>query len=440
MFKVLFLTWQMIFLRYSLINFHIRLLGKIKLHFMKLRFVNFLRVFIVGFLFNFILSNNVIAQIHDYLTNDSIRAQKDIVDVFFGSKRDSIFQKRDPEKNKLFFSLMPLSGSSGGEGGIGISTVNVSFFMGDPKTTRLSNITFYPTTNFNSYVQFRALPNLWLNNNSWNIPGKVEVAYNMQDNYGLGGNTSPDSLFVIQYQLTRLYLTFNKLISRNLYVGLGWNFDDFYNVNDLSDSTYYTPFEQYEYGNSESSLSSGITFNVLFDSRKNSINPLKGLYSSFLLRWNNPWMGSNYNWQSAYFDTRKYISFSNNRHRTLALWGLYWGTWGDVPYLNLPGSGLDFSNWTARGYYKARYRGKQMLYAEAEYRFDLNKNGLWGAVVFANAQSFIETDTKRFEYILPAVGTGLRLKFNKYSDSNLTFDVAVGKDSYNWYFGLNEVF
>jgi len=428
------------FLRFFLNHFTIIKDVKVIPHFMKLRLKDLLKIFIIELIFLFLLPKVSTCQISEYLTNDSIRAQKDIVDVIFGSKRDSLFQKRDPEKNKLFFSLMPLSGSSGGEGGIGISTVNVSFFLGDPSTTRLSNITFYPTTNFNSYVQFRALPNLWFEKNLWNIPGKLELAYNSQDNYGLGGNTPSDSLFVIQYQLTRLYLTCNRLLVKNLYVGLGYNYDNFYNVSDLSDTNYTTPFEQYEYGNGESSLSSGITFNVLIDSRKNSINPLNGLYSNFLLRYNDSWLGSDYKWQSLYFDTRKYISLSNNRHRTLALWGLCWATWGEVPYLNLPGTGLDYSNWSGRGYYKARYRGKKMLYAEAEYRFDLNANGLWGAVVFANAQSFTEPDTEKFEYILPAVGTGLRLKFNKYSDSNLTFDVAVGKDSYNWYFGLNEVF
>ena len=81
-----------------------------------------------------------------------------------------------------------------------------------------------------------------------------------------------------------------------------------------------------------------------------------------------------------------------------------------------------------------------MLYAEAEYRFDFTKNGLWGAVIFTNMQSYTEPKNNKFSYILPAVGAGLRLKFNKYSDSNITFDVAVGKESFNWYFNLNEVF
>ena len=82
----------------------------------------------------------------------------------------------------------------------------------------------------------------------------------------------------------------------------------------------------------------------------------------------------------------------------------------------------------------------QLLYGEAEYRFDLTKSGLWGGVVFVNGQSFIEPEINKFKYIKPAGGFGLRLKFNKYSDSNITSDIAFGKGSVVWYVGLNEAF
>ena len=128
------------------------------------------------------------------------------------------------------------------------------------------------------------------------------------------------------------------------------------------------------------------------------------------------------------------------RHKTLALRSLYWATWGDVPYLNLPSIGYDYTGWTGRGYHRGRYRGKQMLYGEAEYRFDLTRSGLWGGVIFASAQSFTEPETEKFRYVKPAAGFGGRLKFNKYSDSNITCDVAFGKNSFNWYVSLNEAF
>jgi hypothetical protein len=406
---------------------------------MHLKLATSLKALVSGTFLLFFFLNTAKAQLIQYIKNDSTQARKDIVDVLFGNKRDSILQAPDHKNDKFFFSMMPISGSSG-QKGVGISTINASFYLGNPATTRLSNVTFFPTTNFYSYLKFKALLNIWSSENAWNFPGKMELYQTAEDNYGLGSNTPSDSLFVIEYRLRRAYLNCNKSLGNNFYLGLGYYLDYFTDVQDLSDSIRTTHFESYEYGTTDKTVSSGIGFNFLFDSRVNSINPLGGFYTSFQYRVNNPWVGSKYSWQSIYFDTRKYFTFDRARHRTLAVWGLYWGTFGEVPYLNLPGTALDYSNWTGRGYYKARYRGKQMLYAEAEYRFDFSTSGLWGGVLFANAQSYIEPDSKKFEYLIPAVGTGLRLKFNKYSDSNITFDVAVGKDSWNWYFSLNEVF
>jgi len=80
------------------------------------------------------------------------------------------------------------------------------------------------------------------------------------------------------------------------------------------------------------------------------------------------------------------------------------------------------------------------LYSETEFRFDISNNGLFGGVVFANAQSFTELSTNQFAYILPAIGTGLRIKFNKKSGTNIDLDVAAGKNSFNWYINLGEYF
>jgi hypothetical protein len=180
--------------------------------------------------------------------SDSIQARIDIVDVIFGVRRDSIFKTSDKTDKNVFFSLMPLSGASS-EPGLAVSAINASFYLGESKNTNLSNVTFYPTTNFSSYIQFKAIPNLWMSKNSWNIPGKLEFAQFFQDNYGLGANTSKDSFFLLDYNLCRVYVNFNKSIVRNFFIGLGYNLDVFYNIKDLSDSIYYSPYERYEYGN-----------------------------------------------------------------------------------------------------------------------------------------------------------------------------------------------
>jgi hypothetical protein len=119
---------------------------------------------------------------------------------------------------------------------------------------------------------------------------------------------------------------------------------------------------------------------------------------------------------------------------------MYWGTFGDVPYLNLPGTSLEFLQRSGRGYTAARFRGKQMLYVESEYRFDITANGLFGGVVFANAQSYTDPITNAFDGIVPAVGFGGRIKFNKESNTNITLDLGFGKDSFSFGIGLGEYF
>jgi len=81
------------------------------------------------------------------------------------------------------------------------------------------------------------------------------------------------------------------------------------------------------------------------------------------------------------------------------------------------------------------------LYVESELRFNLTKNNLLGAAVFANAQSYSEWTTNKFEKILPGVGAGLRLKFNKHSRTNLAVDYAFGLNGSGGIFvNLGEVF
>jgi len=371
--------------------------------------------------------------------SDTLKARTDIIDIALKVINYDTTGRKKPGDKKVFLSLMPISAGTS-ENGVALSSVNASFYLGDPANTNLSNVSFYPATNFASYYQFKVFPNLWLKNNSWNIPGRIELSYISHDSYGLGTNTSLDSLNVINYNTVRISMSINREIYKYFFLGLGFGFDDFYNIEEQWNKDYPSEFELYGTGTSGTSISFGPVFTVLYDSRRNSVNPLKGFFSTLAVRQNSKNLGSTYEWGSLYWDTRKYISFSNMRHKTLALRSLYWATWGEVPYLNLPAIGYDYTGWTGRGYHRGRYRGSQMLYGEAEYRFDLTRSGLWGGVIFASAESFAEPETKQFKYIKPAAGFGGRLKFNKYSDSNITCDVAFGKNSFNWYVSLNEVF
>ncbi|MFI5218941.1 MAG: BamA/TamA family outer membrane protein [Bacteroidia bacterium] len=365
-------------------------------------------------------------------------AQKDLIDLFLSTtKWETKADKR--VTNKVNFSIVP-GGGEVGESKLIVTAVNAAFYLGDSSTTNLSNLYFLPYTDFAGRYGIIIRPNFWTVNNILNLNGEVRFGSYRISDYGLGATSSEENANELNYDHTRLYITANRLIIKHLYLGIGYNQDYFYNVNENWVYDGESDFTGYGTGTDSTTISSGITFNLLRDSRKNSINPKGGFYSNAIYKINTHSMGSSFEWTSLYLDSRKYFSLNDSRHSILGFWAFYWGTYGDVPYLNLPGTTLDLAGRSGRGYFYGRYRGKQMLYAESEYRFDLSANGFWGGVVFASAQSVTEPSSQKFEHIRPAVGAGLRLKFNKKSASNVTLDFGVGKDSFNVHLNLGEFF
>jgi outer membrane protein assembly factor BamA len=395
-----------------------------------------IRIFIFFGLFVLACSGTSFSQ----RTVDSAQGESgDLIDIFYNITHwDNKSKNRD--SRKIHFSLIPVPSSSVAGSEFLVSSINGAFYLGSPLSTNLSTVYFIPYTNFISRLGFIITPNVWLSENKWNMTGDLRIIGFDLNTYGIGAGTSTLSQNQINYDYVRVYLNANRQVSGSFYMGLGYNLDDFYNVTEKWPHPYPSDFDIYGIGTGKKTTSSGISFNLLWDNRKNSINPAEGFYSTLVFRVNPSWMGSDYQWTSLYFDNRRYFSFSDTRHEVLAIRAFYWGTYGDVPYLNLASTSLEPGARSGRGYVFARYIGKQMLYSEAEYRFDLAPNGLLGGVVFANAESFSEMATNRFAYLLPAIGTGIRVKFNRKSGTNVDFDFAAGKNSLNWYINLGEYF
>ncbi len=396
--------------------------------------IKFLISIFVSLLF---LSINAFAQ--DQNADTAKVKQKDLIDIFV--KYVHLKKKKIPKERKVFFSFLPLSGASTNGNSFIVTSINATFREGPINTTALSSIYFIPYTNLSTRIGFIIKPNIYLKDDKWNMNGDLRVIHNDVSTYGLGGSTVSSNENTISNQQIRVYVNANRQIKDNFYVGLGYNLDYFYSIRENWPATSgESDFKKYGIGTSSASTTSGFGPNFEFDSRPNSNNPISGGYTSLSVRLNEKFFGGTYNWTSIYFDNRKYISLSDHWHSVLAFWAVYWGTYGNVPYLDLPSTAADVSEKIGRGYSRWRYRGKQMLYTEGEYRFDLSANGFWGAVVFANAQSYTEPTTNRFAYILPAIGTGIRVKFNKKSNVNVALDFAVGKNSFDWHLTLGEFF
>lgn len=347
-------------------------------------------------------------------------------------------KRQSTSDGTVHFSVIPVAPAASGKGTVSVSAINASFYMA--KETNISSIYFYPYTNFSTLYGILLSPYIWFPKNEWNGTGDFRFIYNGFRDNGLGGRIPPSDYTVVNHTQIRTYFTAHTRVASNFYLGTGYNLDYFYGVEE-EDPNATTPsdFQTYGIGTGSTTVSSGITLNILRDNRRNSVNPTNGYYTALVIRINRKSMGSTYDWNSVFLDARRYLSFSKIRHKILAGRAFYWGTFGDVPYFNLPATFEDPSSRAGRGYLTDRFRGAHWLYSEAEYRFDISHHGFVGGVLFANLQSYTNQQG-RFDYLLPAAGFGFRFKFNRLSDTNVTIDFAFGKEGWNWYINLGEYF
>ncbi len=317
-----------------------------------------------------------------------------------------------------------------------------------------SNIVFPKKVNNASFIYFdlkrtvkkqtivELVSNMWFANDRFNLSTDWSIMRFPQKDFGLGPQSTLQLFDQLNYSYLKLHQTVSRKIARDWYAGIGLRMDYFWRVSDTTLSN--KPVVGFrEYGFSQSSLSNGLSLNLLHDTRRNAVHPLAGeRYFQIILRNSSTMFGSSSQWSSLMLDTRKYISFPRSSNNILAFWSYNVLTLGGKPpYLVLPHTAVDPFKNTGRGYIQGRYRGRSMLMQEMEYRFSLTENGFLGGVVYGNVQSVANAGSNRFSSIIPGYGVGIRIKYNKKSNTNIALDYAWGKDgSRGFYMNLGEVF
>ncbi|HEY8970827.1 MAG TPA: hypothetical protein VIM64_17085 [Puia sp.] len=370
--------------------------------------------------------------------------QIDLVDIGRSFLKGAKTSRQDTSRQKtgkLHISALPVVGYTLQTGFAGVLSSNFAFYTSDQSQANISSILTSITYSQYRQIIFPIQMDIWTKNNKYNIVTDWRYLKYPSLTYGLGGNSSPDSGYNIDYAYLRLHQAIMQRVSKDLYLGLGYDLDYFWDVKEIDPPPGETTDFQ-RYGLHTTALASGVSLHFLYDSRRNQINPDNGGYASISYRPNFTFLGSDANWQSLLLDLRKYVRWPGSTRNVLALWSYDWfTTGGDPPYLLLPSTGWDAYSNTARGYIQGRFRGRNMLYLETEYRFTVLPNGLLGGVVFANAESVSEEGSGRFEYVAPGYGLGLRISLNKFSKTSLCVDYGWGTHGSGGFFvNLGEVF
>ncbi|MCL1042878.1 BamA/TamA family outer membrane protein [Shewanella marisflavi] len=183
-------------------------------------------------------------------------------------------------------------------------------------------------------------------------------------------------------------------------------------------------------------FSSGLVVTSIYDSRDYRLNATKGwLFQLDAGLYQN----SEYDSFAKYdLELANYIDLSSTALLSTMPGLIAWQvqghfTSGDVPWNMLPDLG---GSSAMRGYIKGRYRDKQMMMGQVEYRLPIFQR--YGMVFWGGVGSVADKVSELSDELLTSYGAGFRFKIK--DNINLRFDVGVGENETNFYLNVNEVF
>jgi hypothetical protein len=367
--------------------------------------------------------------------------QRDIMDVF----DERVLHKRvEPQLQRdvgLQWALLPTI-SYNPVYGVAFGAMISAAGQRGSDDARYSNIAISANYSTTGQLQAQFRGDLFSTGGNYLLKTDVRYLDTERSTWGLGEIEPDQQEYPMSFVLTRIYATVMRRMSGPVFVGLGYHLDEFNDiVDERAAAGEVTPFTTYSDGAPTRTVASGFSINILGDTRDNLVNPSAGYYlnwsfHNYLQSW-----GSGFDWQEMWAEARVYPHVPNKSQNVLAFWLYAWMTFGPAPYLNLPADGWDTYGRGARGYLQGRIRGVNQIYLEGEYRFTLTADGLWGMVAFANITCTADPETATLSNGDPGVGVGIRIKFNKNSDTNLAIDHGWGMEgSKGWFLGMTEAF
>ena len=408
----------------------------------------------------------VLLPCHSYAQEGS----KDIKGIFKRLKKNS--DTTTTEKlvvGKTISSVLPFAGYAPANGFVVGAAASLTHLFGPPPTSVSSGMFDIQATTMKQIIT-NARTKIYLKGNKWFLQGDWRLLIFTQTTYGLGiqNPEDPEPEFHInrleetggtwgdpmKYNQFRFYEDASRRIGNSsFYAGLGIAIDQHFAVDDErldtipgSPDFYITNHYSYSVKNNFNPLkygNSGIKFTFLTDTRDNISNCYKGYFASASMIYNFKIGNNSQQNTRLIYEAMYYLGLSKKRPRhVMAFWS--WGSFlmqGNTPYLDLPAIGWDTYNRSGRGFIQGRYRGLNMLYNEAEYRFPVSRNGLFGGAFFVNATNVSSYDQKLFEKVALGFGGGIRIQFDNRSRTNLGIDFGMGSDrSSGIYFNLQETF
>lgn len=300
----------------------------------------------------------------------------------------------------------------------------------DKAVSRPSNIAFVGVYTQRKQTSVEINPDFYLRN-GLHIQTEVQYSDFPDQFYGIGNATTEEMEEPYTSKYWKVSVEALKRVHGPLNVGFQYSFDNTM-LKEVKDNGM---LDTGDIPGSTGGIVSGFGFFMTHDSRDSIFYPTAGSFHQFSAMGFGRTLGSNFTFNRFFFDLRKYARFSYARCLAFQTRLLFQS--GDPPFWRL---GLLGGQEYMRGYYLGRYRDKNMITLQAEYRW---VPLFWrlGLAAFAALGDVAATpgdfDLGSFKY---TYGVGLRFVFDPKQRLNLRLDFGFGKGTSGVYFTAAEAF
>lgn len=263
------------------------------------------------------------------------------------------------------------------------------------------------------------------------INQQLSYSYYPDKFWGIGRSAPDSSEEDYNYKQYYIYLHPQMNLGNKIYLGFLYEFQRLFDVNYPAGGL----FDQEHVLGRNGYHVSGLGLSFTYDTRNNAFSPDRGMMLQFYFNHFASYFGSGYQYTNFVLDARKFIK--TYKEQVLAMEGYGFFNAGNVPLRSLALLG---GSSRMRGYYEGRYRDKNLVVFQTEYRIPL----LWriGAVVFGDFGDVTgRLGDFNFQCLKYSYGGGLRVALNQTEKLNLRLDYGIAPGFSNgFYLQLGEAF
>jgi len=318
-----------------------------------------------------------------------------------------------------------------GAGALGVYYFHLKNEHADQKdSTRLSYVKLLADYTQNRQTDVWSSWNIFLKDEAYLFKGEFRFRNFPDRYYGVGNTTSGDQMERYEYNLLSFKFLALKKIMPQMFAGLDIQVVQEYGLQREPDGE----LDQGNITGYDGGLGIGAGGVFTWDARDNVVNASRGFLLEVATYIDHPFLGSDFKFNNYNITYNRYFKVAERQVFATNLVGNF--NTGDVPFLDMARVGGEE---ILRGYARNRYRDKNFIGGQVEYRFPL----VWrfGGVAFAGLGDVFDRPSEvTMSTLKYSFGGGLRFLVSKREGINVRFDYGFGRDSQAFYISLTEAF